>query len=342
EAAKLAEQIKALQQEMVQTARNAQNNEEALLRLEDELQNLNAEERQKMNTLIRDHDNLSQILAALLRLSRQPPQALLALPITPEEALQSAILLRAMIPHLQEEAGALKTELVGLAALREKMGARKSEVAVKIEDLNDEKAKLAGLVKQRQERHTLTEKERNEKASQIQQLASKAADLRDLLEKLEEERKMRAAQKAAKKPSAKQPPPEQVFGQLSLPAKGKILINYGETNELGAASKGVTLETRAGAQVISPANGTVAFVGPFRGYGLILIIEHGGGYHTLLSGLGRIDATLGQDLLAGEPVGAMNDEGGKPQRLYVEFRRQGQPTNPASLKSAGKLKKVDG
>ena len=57
-------------------------------------------------------------------------------------------------------------------------------------------------------------------------------------------------------------------------------------------TKGVTLATRAGATVVSPFDGVVAFAGPFRGYGELLIIEHTEGYHTLLAGLGRIDGEL--------------------------------------------------
>ena len=92
-------------------------------------------------------------------------------------------------------------------------------------------------------------------------------------------------------------------------------------------SKGLTIAARPGATVVSPFDGTViAFAGPFRGYGELLIIEHTEGYHTLLAGLGRIDGTVGQRVLAGEPVGLMGDE--KAAALYVELRRDGQPINP--------------
>jgi murein hydrolase activator len=75
--------------------------------------------------------------------------------------------------------------------------------------------------------------------------------------------------------------------------------------------------------------------GPFRGYGLILIIEHGEGYHSLLSGLGRIDGDVGQWVLAGEPVGAMGPATEGNPRLYLELRRQGHPINPQPWLAAG-------
>ncbi|MFN4089398.1 MAG: murein hydrolase activator EnvC family protein [Alphaproteobacteria bacterium] len=98
--------------------------------------------------------------------------------------------------------------------------------------------------------------------------------------------------------------------------------------------RGVVLETRENAQVVAPREGTVAYSGSFRGYGLLLIIDHGDGYHSLLMGFSRIDARPGQRVIAGEPVGVMGaSETGNPH-LYVELRRNGQPTNPLPMLAA--------
>jgi septal ring factor EnvC (AmiA/AmiB activator) len=115
-------------------------------------------------------------------------------------------------------------------------------------------------------------------------------------------------------------------GGLLLPARGQVTRRFDPTPDSGPLSKGVTIETLPGAQVVATFDGHVVFQGPFRGYGAILIIEHTDGYHTLLSGLGRIDVAVGQWLLAGEPVGVM-DSVGTPE-LYVELRRASQPIDP--------------
>jgi septal ring factor EnvC (AmiA/AmiB activator) len=70
------------------------------------------------------------------------------------------------------------------------------------------------------------------------------------------------------------------------------------------------------------------FAGPFRGYGLILIVEHPNGYHSLIAGLGRIDTKVGQRVLAGEPLGVMGTPPDGNPDLYFELRRNGQPINP--------------
>lgn len=160
-----------------------------------------------------------------------------------------------------------------------------------------------------------------------------------------------AAEAKAKAQAAKTPdrselslaalPPGRPFseakGHLPFPARGRVAIRYGETTEVGVTHKGVSIEARDGAQVVAPYDGEVVFAGPFRGYGLLLIIEHGEGYHTLLAGMARVDAVVGQRVLAGEPIAIMAQTEGKPT-LYVELRRNGQPINPLPWLTARKHK----
>ena len=117
-------------------------------------------------------------------------------------------------------------------------------------------------------------------------------------------------------------------GRPRLPATGKRVGSYGESTGFGPRAQGITLRTRRQAQVIAPYDGNVVFAGPFRDYGLILIISHGGGYHTLLAGLSRLQAVVGQHLLTGEPVGVMG--GAENRSLYIELRRKGTAINPNS------------
>ena len=95
-------------------------------------------------------------------------------------------------------------------------------------------------------------------------------------------------------------------GLLPLPAQGKRVLKFGEKTQYGSQSKGMVIETRHGAQVVSPSDGWIVYAGEFRSYGQLLIINAGGGYHILLAGLSQIDVQLGQFVLAGEPVGVMS------------------------------------
>ncbi len=115
---------------------------------------------------------------------------------------------------------------------------------------------------------------------------------------------------------------------LRMPARGRVVRRYGQSGGTGGTSKGINIKARSGAQVVAPYDGQVVYAGPFRRYGQILIIKHGGRYHTLLAGLNRIDAVVGQWLLAGEPVGTLGSpQNGNPE-LYFELRHAGQPINP--------------
>lgn len=140
---------------------------------------------------------------------------------------------------------------------------------------------------------------------------------------------------------------------LTLPVRGHLAAAYGKGTDEFSQARGIVLETRPGARVVAPFDGQIVFQGPFRNYGQILIIEHRGGYHTVLAGLGRVDAVVGQWLLAGEPVGVMgssaesatgqgnaSDTSGQDHpKLYVELRHKGQPIDPAPW--FGTLTRVD-
>ena len=119
----------------------------------------------------------------------------------------------------------------------------------------------------------------------------------------------------------------QAMGRMLLPTSGDIVLGFGATSGNGDSAKGITFETRPGAEVVAPFDGRVVFAGAFKGYGQILIIGHGDGYHSLVAGLERIDSTVGQWLVAGEPIGRMPAGEAKP-RLYLELRHDGQPINP--------------
>ena len=127
------------------------------------------------------------------------------------------------------------------------------------------------------------------------------------------------------------PPPRPTYSKdevQRLPVAGQVTTRYGEADKFGVTSRGLTVTSRPGAQVVAPSAGSVMFAGPFRGYGLILIVEHPNGYHSLIAGLGRIDTKVGQRVLAGEPLGVMGTPPDGNPDLYFELRRNGQPINP--------------
>ena len=202
--------------------------------------------------------------------------------------------------------------------------------------LAERRARLGDLLERKEHLRRSTDAQIRAQARRTRSLARQTKSLRELLRRLEtarreDERKAAAARRAAA--SVPPPPPpgrpfSQARGRLPFPVVGRIVGRYGQTTETGMTRKGIVIETGAGAQVVAPYDGRIVFAGKFRGYGQLLIIEHGGGYHSLLAGLARLDGTMDHRVLTGEPVGVMGRPGGRNPSLYMELRRNGQPINP--------------
>lgn len=120
------------------------------------------------------------------------------------------------------------------------------------------------------------------------------------------------------------PPPEGLPGYM-LPVTGRVITGFREDAQGQARSDGLVLMARGNAQIVAPAPGRVAFAGPYRGYGRIVIIEHPDGWTSLVTGLARLDAAVGDQVVAGSPIGMAGP--GTPH-VMVELRRNGQPVNP--------------
>ena len=204
----------------------------------------------------------------------------------------------------------------------------------------EEAARLAVEAEARRAAQRATEEEairdaEREVREQAARLAAEAEARRVESERAESERAEAAETQQAlavplDRPGTIRPFPDRPSqATMVMPARGRLVTLYGQDlvgEEEGA--KGITISTRPGAQVVAPYDGQVVYAGAFRGYGQILIIEHGGRYHSLLAGLERIDAVVGQWILAGEPVGVMDSPQGPNPELYLELRRVGQPINP--------------
>ncbi len=95
-------------------------------------------------------------------------------------------------------------------------------------------------------------------------------------------------------------------GPARLAGVGQKMLGFGEPDGFGGTVAGAVARRPARARRFSrPADGWVVYAGPFRSYGQVLILNAGDGYHIVLAGMERIDAALGQFVLAGEPVAVM-------------------------------------
>ena len=354
EAAKIDNEIKNNKKKMVRYARTIQNNEEKLSSMENELKTLQQDLKKAEDTFALEDDNLIRTLAALQNLALKPTESLFVQPLTPVEIIRSAMLLRETVPYLEQNAARLRRNLEQIEQRKAKVEAQIERISKQKKVMESEHGELKALAKKKSVLRKSLELRSEAAAKKVSALASQAEDLRDLLAKLEKERleRKRREQEAERKRLAEEQrrkkqeesqradliklKPQSIKelgegflrakGNLPMPARGTIITRYGEKISKGVTSKGIIVKTRPQAQVISPFDGNVIFAGPFRGYGNLIIIEHGKGYLSLLAGLDSIDCELGQMLLAGEPVGLMPDT--NDSKLYIEIRKDNHPINP--------------
>ncbi|SNS40052.1 MULTISPECIES: murein hydrolase activator EnvC [unclassified Azospirillum] len=341
----LEKELADLRARSIEAAEQQRAQSDELARLEAALADLGQQEQERLAKIEADRAALADLLGALQRLSRLPPEALIARPQPPGDTVKTALLLRSAVPELKARADALANQLTDLSSLRAKLAAQRAKTEKATASLAVRQKDLANLVARREEISRATDAEREQLTGTVTALAGRASDLKDLIEKLEAERKAALARQRAEEAARRQaaeaererrtkekvatlkraPTPPQLGGMVA-PVGGTVVVRYGEADEVGAVSRGLTYRGRASGPVVAPADGSVMFAGHFKGYGLLLILEHPNGYHSLLAGMGRIDAKLGQRVLGGEPVGLLSGDGAPT--LYFELRRGGQPVNP--------------
>jgi murein hydrolase activator len=336
------------------------------------LRPLDGREQQIRASLDSRRSEIVEVLAALQRAGRRTPPALL---VRPEDALQSlrtAMLLGSVVPELRGRAERLAGDLGELVALRKTIATERDALGQDRDKLKDDQTRLAALVDERQRKQSAIEKDMEAEGGRAITLSRQVDSLQGLIAKMEQD--LKSAAKAAATASVKGAPvalngkpnlgalkdparlsPAIAFasakGLFALPVNGTKIRDFGGSDGAGGAEKGISLATRAGAQVTTPCDGWVVYAGPFRSYGQLLILNAGGGYHVLIAGMERISVNIGQFVLTGEPVATMGSTSlvasilattASQPVLYVEFRKDGTPIDPGPWWAANEGEKVRG
>ena len=351
-----------LNQALIDTATRVRDVETKVTTTEARLKPLDGQERTIRASLDSRRGVIGEVLAALQRIGRRPPPALIA---SPEDALQSvrtAMVLGAVLPEMRDQVASLAHDLANLVTVRKQIAAERDTLKQELASLGDERTRMSALIGERQKQQAEREQALAAERSRAAELAKQADNLKDLIAKLEQGQTPATRAARGDQPSslsAQHDPgrlaPAVAFaslrGHVPNPVNGVKLKVFGDPDGMGGSEKGVSIATRAGAQVTAPADGWVVYAGPFRSYGQLLILNVGGGYHVLLAGMDRISVDLGQFVLTGEPVAAMGNgsqiaavlaTGSSQPVLYVELRKDGTPVDPGPWWASGQGEKVRG
>ncbi|MGL3607665.1 murein hydrolase activator EnvC family protein [Rhizobium sp. G187] len=309
---------------------------------------------------------LAEVLAALQRMGRNPPPALL---VSPEDALASvrtAILLGAVVPGVRQETDKLAGDLRELIALRDASRTEMESLVTTIASRQEEERRMDMLLVENDRLARTNSLQLQAERKQAESLAERVTTMEALIASLENEitsvrqaaelaraeetrrAQMTEDQKARARDLAQSGLPDknriapaypfsELQQKLDLPVAGETLRQFGDPDGTGHQAQGTVIAAQPGALVTAPADGWVVFAGNFRSYGQMIILNTGEGYHMVLSGMDRITTGQGKFVLSGEPLATMGEkrvasaialalETERPT-LYIELRKDGKPVD---------------
>jgi septal ring factor EnvC (AmiA/AmiB activator) len=289
-----------------------------------------------------------KLTAALQTMARRPTALALVQPGSVTDMVHVRALLGAALPVIRARTAGLRAEVARGDALRRRADLAVADLRHEQQQLEIRRTALARIEADQRRRSqdyvdsAMLEQDRTialgEKAKDIAQLIADLGDQANIRARLAAlpgpvlrpavPARMAAVMPATAPdaPQADGPPP------YRLPVIGKLVAGLGEVSDSGVRAKGITLQTARAAQVVSPADGRIAFAGPFRGYAAIVIIDHDNGWATLITGLRGLAVKPGDSVVQGSPVGVA--DGAQP-RVTVELRHAGQPIDILPILTRG-------
>lgn len=285
---------------------------------------------------------LVQLTAALQRLSRRPPILALLRPGSLREAVYLRAVLDTMLPEVDRRTADVRAELQRGRELQRQAELAMAQLRASETQLAQRRKELAGLEARQRVASVEAGGVADREAERARALAEQARDLTGLVDELGKAGELRAQLAALPGPILRPARPEaaQVAAtalapaplappsapvRYLLPVTGRLVAGFGEAAPGQPRSRGISIAAGSGAQAVAPAAGRVVFAGPYQGYGNIVIIEHGGSWTSLVTGLAQLDARVGQQVVAGSPLGQAGP--GRPV-LSLELRHAGEPVNP--------------
>jgi murein hydrolase activator len=331
------------QEEIITKAAEVSRIEKDLTKQQREVQNLFEQEARRNQEISAYKTQISHLVSAAWSIQYRPQLAAWLLPEETRERALSSRALHMTTLSLKQQMDHVNDSLRELQELRQKIVLKQQQNETMQEQLRAERKALQETMKRQQQSIGKLQKDEVSYSQTITDLTKASASLETLIGKLEVAREVQREKKENAYPSRLKKPSEKTAsatedrpkavsflaakGALPLPAEGIISGVFGERRGNNDRLKGLEMQTLQGALVTAPYESEVLFTGTFLDYGKMVILRHSREYHTLVAGLSRIDVSVGQFLLDGEPIGAMGESRDK-RNLYLELRKSSQAINP--------------
>lgn len=316
--------IEGIRTEMVYLASRIQDYEARAMDIESALQEVSTSIQEKETQILSQYDLIKSMVGSLVHLSQTSPLLLTLTQNNPNDVVKAGILLKSLLPQLKEKGNVLQQQLAELQRMQNNMSGQRTALDVTRAEILQKQVALGQLYELKAKSMKKQPKIQLEasalQAHSVHELAAQMSQNKQL-KRLREAHmgKERAGKVAGTTPVA--------LLNLQPPVHGKVLTTFDHSRKYTPFGRGVVIQTRVHAQVVSPVSGTVFFSGPFRGYGNILILGSGEDHHIILAGLENIHVAVGQDVIVGEPVGEVADADGTP-KLYLELRKKTETIDP--------------
>lgn len=322
--------LTSIQGDLVAIARESQRQEARMDETRQRLASLKAQISKKQAALEAQKADIQRTQEAIIQLSGTPPAATLAMPGQTAEYVQNSIILDEMARYTQKKAALLQSELRELAELRNEADTARSVLDDRRRALDKSRQQLESKIAQRQSLQNNLNKDIASTADTIAKLSAKSTSLQELINQLEKQRAIQPKRKPKFAPKTLSSETiREAKGKLRMPIQGKIIRRFGEKDpDTLEKIKGIEIEAPSRSPIVAPLDGEVVYTGKFLSYGNMIILRHSGEYHTLIAGLNAINASPGQFVLEGEPVGSTGNVSQKDAILYMELRHNNKPIDP--------------
>lgn len=282
-----------------------------------------------------------RLVAALQTLARRPPALALVQPGSVADLVHVRAVLATTLPILEARTAGLRAEiargrqleidakraLAALAQSQQRLVAQRAELVRVANQHRLASQQIGNSMLAEQDRAIALGETARDIGALIDDLSRDAA-VRNRLAALPGP-VLRPAQPGAARPMPVDAARTRAGGlPYRLPVTGRVVTGLGEISAAGVRARGLTLATRAGALIVAPSAGRIAFAAPYRGYGKIIIIDHGNGWTSLITSVAALDVSAGENVLQGSPIGRAGND--RPS-ITVELRHNDQPVDITKL-----------
>lgn len=278
---------------------------------------------------------LIRLTAALQSLSRRPPALALVRPGSLTDTIHARAALATVLPAIARRTAALRAELAKTQRLQSLAVQTGAALRASRDRLATHRAALAALETRQRTLARGLASGASDEAERAMAAGERARDIDELMAAIAHAGDVGAHLAALPEPEPRPGSPTApdtapvAPAAYRLPVAGTLVTGMGELSDSGVRARGITLATAPDAAVSAPADGRIAWAGPYKGFGQIVIIDHGDGWTSLLTDLGRLSVRAGETVRQGAPLGRTRS--GNHPAVTVELRRRGRPIDLVAL-----------